>query len=161
MAVIESLALRHFLSSYSPNHLAPIAPWQGKRTVETAPPARSGKSARMGFGCTVLVPRVLHRRSSKVGGPSVRQSWGECSADISSARNCGSFPLARLTRFSKIVVGEEASVIVSFQVHGKDGPDRGGKQQVPLPVPGSRCTGTEPLARRAARTGSQGVHRHC
>src|ERR1700720_4497636 len=77
---------------------------------------------------------------NEVGGPSVRQSWGECSADISSARNCGSFPLARLTRFSKIVVGEEASVIVSFQANGKDGPDRGGKQQVPLPVPGSRCT---------------------
>jgi hypothetical protein len=111
----------------------------------------------MGFGCTVLVPRVLHRRSSKVGGPSVRQSWGECSADISSARNCGSFPLARLTRFSKIVVGEEASVIVSFQANGKDGPDRGGKQQVPLPVPGSRCTGTEPLARRAARTAGCGI----
>jgi hypothetical protein len=69
----------------------------------------------MGFGCTVLVPRVLHRRSSKVGGPSVRQSWGECSADISSARNYGSFPLTRLTRFSKIVVGEEASVIDSFK----------------------------------------------
>jgi hypothetical protein len=45
----------------------------------------------------------------------LRQSWGECSADISSARNYGSFPLARLTRFSKIVVGEEASVIVSLK----------------------------------------------
>ena len=45
----------------------------------------------------------------------VCQSWGECSADISSARNYGSFPLARFTRFSKIVVGEEASVIVSLK----------------------------------------------
>jgi hypothetical protein len=53
------------------------------------------------LGCQWGSTLVALNRSSIVG---------ECSADISSARNYGSFPLARLTRFSKIVVGEEASV---------------------------------------------------
>jgi hypothetical protein len=39
----------------------------------------------------------------------------------------GSFPLARLTRFSKIVVGEESSVIVSLEpMAGMDLIDVGG-----------------------------------
>ena len=38
-----------------------------------------------------------------------------CSANIPSARNYGSFPLARLTLFSKVVVGEESTVVVGLK----------------------------------------------
>ena len=155
MAVRESLPLRQFLSSYNPNHLAPIEPWQGKRTVETAPPARSGKSAKEWLyrPCTAsFAPKILKSRrpvGSSIVGRVLRRYFVRAKLWIVPTRAAHAFLKNRCRR------GSIRNRL--FQANGKDGPDRGGKQQVPLPVPGSRCTGTEPLARRAARTGSQGV----